>query len=137
MTELENFSPIKFVPYSYAKTQGAFVKSVTNGVALICLRDGAKIEAITEIMRVWQGKFATDQVSSAVYDKLLTETYAQEGASSAFAEDIENNLDLSRLIQELPKVEDLLEAEGDAPIIRMINAIFTQALRESVSDIHI
>ncbi len=137
MTELINFSPTKFVPYSFAKTQGAFVKSVTNGIALICLRDGVKIEVITEILRVWQGKYTSNQVSVDIYDKLLTETYAQEGASSAFAEDIENNLDLSRLIQELPKVEDLLEAEGDAPIIRMINAIFTQALRESVSDIHI
>ena len=137
MTELENFSPTKFVPYSYAKTQGAFVKSVTDDVALVFLRDGAKMEAITEILRVWQGKFTANQVSAVIYDQLLTETYAQEGASSAFAEDIENNLDLSRLIQELPKVEDLLEAEGDAPIIRMINAIFTQALRESVSDIHI
>ena len=56
---------------------------------------------------------------------------------SAFDGDIENNLDLSRMIQELPKIEDLLEAEGDAPIIRMINAIFMQALRESASDIHI
>ncbi len=137
MNLLVNFSPTKFVPYSYAKTQGAFVKSVTNGVALIYLRDGAKMEAINEIVRVWQGNFTANQVSVNIYDKLLTETYAQEGASSAFAEDIENNLDLSRLIQELPKVEDLLEAEGDAPIIRMINAIFTQALRENVSDIHI
>lgn len=137
MTAIENFSPTKLVPYSYAKTQGAFVKSATDGVAQLYLREGASLDALTEILRVWQGKFTTQQVSSAEYDKLLTETYAQEGASSAFAEDIENNLDLSRLIQELPKVEDLLEAEGDAPIIRMINAIFTQALREGASDIHI
>ena len=137
MNDPENFSPSRFVSYSYAKTQGAFVQSVTNGVASVCLRDGAKIEAITEILRVWQGQFSTNPVSASIYDKMLTETYAQEGASSAFSEDIENNLDLSRLIQELPQVEDLLEAEGDAPIIRMINATFTQALRESASDIHI
>lgn len=137
MAEFENFSPTKFVPYSYAKTQGVFIKSVTDGVAEVFLREGARLDAITEIARVWQGKLTTQQVSPTDYDKLLTDTYAQEGASSAFAEDIENNLDLSRLIQELPEVEDLLEAEGDAPIIRMINAIFTQALREGASDIHI
>lgn len=137
MTKSDTFAPTKFVPYSYAKTQGAFVQSVKNGIALLYLREGVKMAAVTEILRVWQGEFTTSQVSANIYDKLLTETYAQEGASSAFAEDIENNSDLTRLIQELPKVEDLLEAEGDAPIIRMINAIFTQALRESVSDIHI
>lgn len=137
MTKAENFSPSKFVPYSYAKTQGAFVKSALDGIAEIYFREGASLDALTEILRVWQGKYTSKQLSSAEYDKLLTETYAHEGASSAFDEDIENNLDLSRMIQELPKVEDLLEAEGDAPIIRMINAIFTQALRESASDIHI
>lgn len=137
MVELEKFSPTKFTPYGYAKTQGTFIKSVADGVAQIYLREGASLDAVTEILRSWQGKYNVAQVSPAEYDKLLTETYAQEGASSAFAEDIENNVDLSRLIQELPEVEDLLEAEGDAPIIRMINAIFTQALREGASDIHI
>jgi general secretion pathway protein E len=137
MAEFENFTPTKFVPYGYAKTQGAFVKSADDGIAELYLREGARLEALTEILRVWQGKFTPRLVPPAEYDKLLADTYAQEGASSAFAEDIENNLDLSRLISELPEVEDLLEAEGDAPIIRMINAIFTQALREGASDIHI
>jgi general secretion pathway protein E len=137
MAEFENFTPTKFVPYSYAKTQGAFVKSAVDGMAELYVREGAGLEALTEILRVWQGKFTPRLVAAAEYDKLLADTYAQEGASSAFAEDIESNLDLSRLIKELPEVEDLLGAEGDAPIIRMINAIFTQALREGASDIHI
>ena len=137
MTELDKFSPPKLVSYSYAKTQGAFIKSASLGVAKLYLREGESYTALTEILRVWQGEFSIKQVSSVEYEKLLTETYAQEAASNAFTEDIENNIDLSRLIQELPKVEDLLEAEGDAPIIRMINATFTQALREGASDIHI
>ncbi|MFA6041571.1 MAG: type II secretion system ATPase GspE [Methylophilus sp.] len=137
MLEIENFTPSKFTPYGYAKTQGGFVKSVADGVAELYMREGASLEAISEILRIWQGKYICKQVSPVEYDKLLTEVYSQQGASNAFAEDIENNLDLSSLIQELPKVEDLLEAEGDAPIIRMINAIFTQALREGASDIHI
>ena len=35
------------------------------------------------------------------------------------------------------EVEDLLESEDDAPIIKLINAILTQALREHASDVHI
>lgn len=37
----------------------------------------------------------------------------------------------------LPAVEDLLEASDDAPIIRMLNALLTQAARDGASDIHI
>jgi len=40
-------------------------------------------------------------------------------------------------MQELPAVEDLLEAANDAPIIRMLNALLTQAAKDSASDIHI
>jgi general secretion pathway protein E len=46
-------------------------------------------------------------------------------------------VDLSRLMQDLPAVEDLLEAADDAPIIRMLNALLTQGVRDGASDIHI
>jgi general secretion pathway protein E len=40
-------------------------------------------------------------------------------------------------MQDLPAVEDLLEASNDAPIIRMLNALLTQAAKDGASDIHI
>ncbi|MFO0101285.1 MAG: type II secretion system ATPase GspE, partial [Betaproteobacteria bacterium] len=51
--------------------------------------------------------------------------------------EVEGEVDLSRLMQDIPEVEDLLESEDDAPIIRMINALLTQATRDGASDIHI
>jgi general secretion pathway protein E len=50
---------------------------------------------------------------------------------------VESDADLSRMMQELPAVEDLLETSDDAPIIRMLNALLTQAARDGASDIHI
>ena len=47
------------------------------------------------------------------------------------------SVDLAKLTEELPEVADLLETENDAPIIRLINALLTQALREGASDIHL
>ena len=51
--------------------------------------------------------------------------------------EVQNDADLSRMMQELPAVEDLLETSDDAPIIRMLNALLTQAARDGASDIHI
>jgi general secretion pathway protein E len=51
--------------------------------------------------------------------------------------EVEGEADLSRMMQELPAVEDLLEASADAPIIRMLNALLMQAARDGASDIHI
>jgi len=49
---------------------------------------------------------------------------------------MEQDFDLQQLSQDLPVIGDLLEAEDNAPIIRLINALLTQALRENASDIH-
>src|SRR5919112_1197346 len=53
------------------------------------------------------------------------------------AEGLEEATDLAHLAQELPENADLLESDDDAPIIRLINAILTQAVKENASDIHI
>jgi general secretion pathway protein E len=46
-------------------------------------------------------------------------------------------MDLFQVAQALPETEDLLESEDDAPIIRLINALLTEAVKENASDIHI
>jgi general secretion pathway protein E len=48
-----------------------------------------------------------------------------------------SEIDLDRLMQDIPAIEDLLESHDDAPVIRMINALFTQAARDGASDIHL
>nr|MBP6780128.1 Flp pilus assembly complex ATPase component TadA [Ottowia sp.] len=58
-------------------------------------------------------------------------------SAATVVSEVEEEADLSRMMQELPAVEDLLESAGDAPIIRMLNALLTQAVRDGASDIHI
>jgi general secretion pathway protein E len=62
---------------------------------------------------------------------------AGESSAAAVVSEVESAADLSRMMQELPAVEDLLETSDDAPIIRMLNALLTQAARDGASDIHI
>jgi general secretion pathway protein E len=51
-------------------------------------------------------------------------------------EGVGEELDLDQLAETL-EPEDLLEAEDDAPIIRLINALLTEAIKINASDIHI
>jgi type II secretory ATPase GspE/PulE/Tfp pilus assembly ATPase PilB-like protein len=53
------------------------------------------------------------------------------------AEGIGGSLDLAALAEQVPETEDLLEQEDDAPIIRLINAILGEAIKENASDIHL
>lgn len=68
----------------------------------------------------------------------IARAYAGSGGDAAdVVGEVESDLDLAKLMQDMPAIEDLLESADDAPVIRMINALLTQALREGASDIHI
>ena len=59
--------------------------------------------------------------------------------ASASAEQMLENLedDGLGLAKEIEEVGDLLESEDDAPVIRLVNTLLSQALKDRASDIHI
>ena len=96
-----------------------------------------RLSALSEILRChdveelqWEpGELLAQRISAA---------YAQgESSAAAVVSEVQSDADLSRMMQELPAIEDLLETADDAPIIRMLNALLTQAARDGASDIHI
>jgi len=52
-------------------------------------------------------------------------------------ESMEQNIDLTHLADTLPEQTDLLASDADAPVIRLINALLTEAIKQNASDIHI
>jgi general secretion pathway protein E len=77
-------------------------------------------------------------VRSCVFQQRLTRLY-QGGVDDArrAADELGDDIDLSALIDDLPQNSDLLSDADNAPVIRLINAVLSQAVREGVSDIHI
>ena len=59
------------------------------------------------------------------------------GSSVAIANTLDTQTDLLQLAATLPQIEDLVDQADDAPIIRLINALIAEAIREQASDIHI
>lgn len=128
----------KFIPYSFAVDKGVLLSGINVAGAEVWLREGASAEALAEVRRYLELPVHAVMLDNAKFDSALAEVYSRVDESAAqLADDFEQDMDLSRLVQEMPRIEDLLEAEGDAPVIRMINTLLTQALREGASDIHI
>lgn len=93
--------------------------------------------ALAEVTRV-HGPLHLRVMEPEAVDLALSDAFhRQDGTAAQVVGEVEGEVDLSRLMQDIPAVEDLLESEDDAPIIRMINALLTQAAREGASDIHI
>jgi general secretion pathway protein E len=93
--------------------------------------------AIAEVSRRF-GRIQLTSMARADLDAAIAAAYASSGGNASMvAEEFDADLDLTRLLQDVPAIEDLLESSDDAPVIRMINALLTQALRDGASDIHI
>ncbi|MBE9550173.1 MAG: type II secretion system ATPase GspE [Proteobacteria bacterium] len=124
-------------PYVFARQQGAtLLGEADDGSAIVAVREPGKSTAITEIRRFLGQPIQLKFYPEDEYNQLLENLY-QQGDASAVAADVGENLDLDQLVDALPQVEDLLESQDDAPIIRLINALLTQAVKEGASDIHI
>jgi general secretion pathway protein E len=93
--------------------------------------------AIAEVGRHY-GRTKLMHIDHAELEAAIDRAYASSAGDAAqVVDEVESDLDLAKLMSDLPAIEDLLESADDAPVIRMINALLTQALREGASDIHI
>jgi len=138
-TRREAPSPMaeRLLPYAFARSKQILIAHQREGVNEVWVCASTPEGALSEVSR----NFGTLQVVSLPEEALrqwINTTYSrQSGSAAQVVGEVEGEVDLSRLMQEIPEVEDLLESEDDAPIIRMINALLTQAAREGASDIHI
>lgn len=126
------------LPFTFAQ-QHRVLLDADDSESLVVLHDGAvPLQVLTELRRFLGSPFTLESVSDEVFKRRLTLAY-QRGNNEAvqMAEDIGDDVDLSRLADEIPEAGDLMDTEDDAPIIRLINAILSQAVREQASDIHV
>jgi general secretion pathway protein E len=95
--------------------------------------------ALAELSRT-QGHFHLQMLSAESFELALQAQYGKrvlQGNAQSVADAAGQELDLNRLMDDIPEVQDLLDSAADAPIIKLINALLTQAVREGASDIHI
>ncbi len=125
------------LPFAFARAQGVLLDATRQPPRLYC-SEAATLQALLEVRR-WLGTALQPQrVSDEEFRQLLSRGYQRErGEARQVAEDLDSDVDLSRLVEDIPEHGDLMDADDDAPVIRLINAILSQAVREQASDIHI
>ncbi|PJE45034.1 MAG: type II secretion system protein GspE [Pseudomonas sp.] len=128
--------PLRRLPFSFAKRHGVVLLSV-EGTSSLVYRPGVELVALSEAQRFVGAQLPLQALSAEAFEQALAKAYQHDSASMQLAEDIGGSLDLAALAEQVPETEDLLEQEDDAPIIRLINAILGEAIKENASDIHL
>jgi len=124
--------------YAFARRNGVLIEADGAGRAVAVLRADAAPTALLELQRAYGAPTAVETVSVEEFSRRLTRQYERgSGGALDAVDELDGGSDLARAAEELPEPEDLMESEDDAPIIRLINAILTEAVRHNASDIHI
>ena len=129
--------PVAGPAFAFARRHGILVSGIQQGIAHCACRSDVTPTAIAEVRRIMGLPLQCERVDEPTFDRLLRVTYETGGAMLRGVEGLEETTDLADLALDLPEQADLLESDDDAPIIRLINALLTQALKDNASDIHV
>ncbi|TLX54566.1 type II secretion system protein GspE [Stutzerimonas nosocomialis] len=125
------------LPYRLARQCGVALRAEAGGLHLL-LREAPDLGQLQEVLRVHGAPSACTTLAGEAFEQALGTLYqAGEPTSAAWIDGIAEQVDLAGLMSELPRIEDLLDSENEAPVIRLINGLLAEALRLKASDIHI
>jgi len=140
------------LPYAFAKAEGLLlltpqtvdgdteVEASDDTSPVIGIRGGsAKAISLSETRRVLGRAFTTKTIDPSEFDRLLSEHYATSGFSGdALAGELQDDEEsLDDIAGDLPTTADLLDTDDDAPVIRLINGLIAEAVKNRGSDIHV
>jgi general secretion pathway protein E len=124
------------LPYAYAKAHTLLLED--DGARLVLWApETVALPALSEVLRMFDVDAFEREPAGTLATRISAAYAGGESSAAVVIGEVESAVDLSRMMQELPAIEDLLEASNDAPIIRMLNALLTQAAKDGASDIHI
>jgi general secretion pathway protein E len=137
--QLETPVPLtaQILPYAFAKRHGVLIGQIEDDVINLLHYESPDPIVLAEVSRITRRKISLSSTTEEQFSALLAQTYEQ-GSDQAMAmmEGVGEELDLDELAESL-EPEDLMEADDDAPIIRLINALLSEAIKVNASDVHV
>ena len=128
----------KRLPFAFAKRFGVLVTTDKKIPRQVKIKSDVPAGILSEVRRYLQTPIQIERINENDFEAALSLAYeGNTGDTMQMVEGIGDDFDLARLADSVPETEDLLEQEDDAPIIRLINALLTEAVKQNASDIHI
>ena len=128
---------VRKIPILFLK-KNVMVPIQFNDQAYLAVNDPTRIEAIDELcmqLDIQSHRIVLAPERSII--ELINHVY---GESMDRAEDVIGEIDdedPDELFSKIEQVGDLLDDTSDSPVIRLVNLMLSQAIRQEVSDIHI
>ena len=128
------------LPFAFARRFGVVVvrDAELPDVLTVACKAAPSLATLAEVKRATGMRLAVRVVPDSEFEELLTAVYMRDASEAKqMVADIGDHFDLASLAESVPETEDLLDEQDDAPIVRLINAVLAEAIREGASDVHI
>ncbi|MCY1045222.1 type II secretion system ATPase GspE [Corallococcus sp. bb12-1] len=129
---------VKRIPINFARQTQLLPLSLEGDEVILAVADPLDTTALDHARlllgqsiqpRIALASTIVDAINS-VYDRSVNET-------EDLVDEMETTEDLDSLAHELEEPKDLLDADDEAPVIRLVNSVLFRAAKERASDIHI
>ncbi|AKA39373.1 type II secretion system ATPase GspE [Yersinia ruckeri] len=125
------------LPFAWAQQHGVLHQQHPTFGEQLVFRQTTSPEALLEARRILP-HCQLQLVSDEVFDQCMVARYQQDSDQARqMMESLGNEIDFYQLVDALPQSDDLLDSDDGAPIIRLINAMLGEAIKEGASDIHV
>jgi general secretion pathway protein E len=129
-------SLLKDIPLSFAKGNLVMPLRREDGVLVGAVSGEKGALALRELSRSYGLEPRAEHVPEEEVLELINRYYGRLGSAEEVMGGISGE-DLSSVATEFERPKDILELTEEAPIIRLLNALLQQAVKERASDIHV
>jgi general secretion pathway protein E len=134
-----NFDNKLDIPIQYFKRMGLVPLCVEAETLTVAINDPSNFQAADELSRKMgcRGMKMVLSPMTEIHSAINLLFDQSTGDAEKMVQDLESYQSENEVFTELEELQDLMDATNEAPIIRLVNVILTQALRRQASDIHI
>jgi general secretion pathway protein E len=126
-----------FLDYNYSKDHHIILSKNKESSVLFYTED-AELSLIAYIQKKYDDSFVLSKLEFSDFNKKLSDIFTENSSNSSdLVQGVDESVDLDTLASDLPKTEDLLDDSNEAPVIKLINAVLAEAIKDGASDIHI
>jgi len=131
-----DISLIQEIPFTFSRNNRVLPLKKEDGYFVAAVADDRGFFAVFELAKKYGLRPRSLKAEEGTLINAISRFYGQVGTAAEVMNNISGD-DLLSVATEFEKPRDLLELIEDAPIIRLLNALFQQAVKDKASDIHI
>ena len=136
---MENKNILDFqLSYKFARENGIFISGINENNLEVLTSEDVKLNKLSQLEAKFKKPLVIKSLSGADFFKHISSFYSENtDKSEDIVDGLGDQINLEQLASDLPKTEDLLDDSTEAPVIRLINAVLSEAIKSNASDIHI